>query len=350
MGHTEWTSRVSADSASVGDLLTLEVSGRWPQEGGPAHLAWGLPADTLLLVSRDSARAESDSVWAGADYRLRFLATRSGRFTLPPVALVDAAGDTLSMTETHALVVGGRLAPDEDVQLRPLAEMVSLDRFPVVWMAAAVALLVAAAGTLWWWLRRRRMGEEVAAIPLPPPAVEFAERLEALELRGLPARGEMRVYVQQLSWVLRRYLGRRFEEPAVEATRPEILRWLPRTVLAVKDQRVLADWLARTDAIKFAGVTPLLSETEELTAEARRIVARSEAAFQEHLGEGAPDTLASAADPRTFTRSTGTAGSRGTAGSAPVAGSSGATGRHGAAGTTASSARAARTDQGRGAS
>ena len=56
--------------------------------------------------------------------------------------------------------------------------------------------------------------------------------------RRLPEHGRMREFTQEISWVLRCYLGRRWAQPALEATRPEILRWLPDTSLEVKEQQI----------------------------------------------------------------------------------------------------------------
>lgn len=270
--------RQAADSAGVGDVLILEARVRWPSSAGEANLYWNPPPDTLLLVARDSTLADLPEDWRGADYELRFLATREGVWTIPPAVLVGTEGDTLAVGDTYQLAVGARVPPEE-TQLRPLADMVSLKRFPFAVVAAALGGAGLVLFALWWWSRRLGTGAETSVIPLPPPDEEFEDRLGELLAAKYPERGEMRLFTQELSWVLRRYLGRRWDQPAVEATRPEILRWLPQTDLAVGDQQQLAGWLARTDSIKFAGARPVLAETEELTDQARRIVEESESAY-----------------------------------------------------------------------
>jgi len=277
-GQPRCVTRQAADSAGVGDVLILEAEVRWPASAGAASLVWNPPADTLLLIARDSTLAGLPEDWQGADYELRFLATREGIWTIPPALLIGAEGDTLAAGKPFQLAVGARVPPEE-TQLRPLAEMISLKRFPYLIAAAAIAGLAVILFALWWWSRRKRAEEETSEIPLPPPDEEFEDRLDELLAAGYAQRGEMRLFTQELSWVLRRYLGRRWEQPAVEATRPEILRWLPQTDLAVGDQQQLAGWLARTDSIKFAGARPVLTETEELTTQARRIVEESESTY-----------------------------------------------------------------------
>jgi hypothetical protein len=89
----------------------------------------------------------------------------------------------------------------------------------------------------------------------------------------------MRAFAQELSWILRRYLGRRWEQPALASTRPEIVSWLPGTRLCVRDQGRVAWWLEETDRIKFAGYIPLAADAHGLLEAARAIVARTEEVF-----------------------------------------------------------------------
>jgi LPXTG-motif cell wall-anchored protein len=190
--------------------------------------------------------------------------------------LVSAQGETLALTTAHTVMVGGRISAPDQAKLRPLAPLAGLRGFPVLAVILGVAgLALLAAGLLLW--RRRR--SEALGPPAPPPIrpeVEFRDGLEALLGRRLREEGRMRAFTQELSWILRRYLGRRWQHPALEATRPEILRWLPRTEMSVADQQEVAGWLEATDRIKFAGAVPLLTETDALVDKARHVVSRGQ--------------------------------------------------------------------------
>ncbi len=271
-----WRATATADTVGVGDPVAVRLDARWPDSLRFVHLAWGLPRDTLLVGRADSVEVGAGEGWTARRYDVLLVASRAGRLTIPPAALVAAGGETLALTEARALAVGGRVDPHGEVALRPLAPLVAMRTVP--WLPAALALLLAgAAYAAWRFLRRRgAAGEIAAAAPLPPPATEFHAALEALLATGYAERGQMREFVQELSWVLRRYLGRRWERPALEATRPEILGWLPHTELSVSEQQQLAAWLAETDAIKFAGRVPLLAAAQGLVEGARRLVRRGE--------------------------------------------------------------------------
>jgi hypothetical protein len=273
---TVWSAAREPDSVAVGDGFVLRVDGLWPESSGPAHLAWGASPDSLLLVRRDSSRVSAADGWEARRYALTLIAPRAGRVGIPAAALVSARGETLALASVDPIRVGSRLAGSGERDLRPLAPLLSLRRFPW-WVIGAGLLALLAAAFAWRRWRRRRLDEAAPAEPLLPPAEEFDLAVASLAARRLAEMGEMRAFAQELSWALRRYLGRRWDEPALEATRPEILRWLPRTRYCVRDQGRVASWLEETDRIKFAGAIPTLTRSAELLAEARALVGEAEA-------------------------------------------------------------------------
>jgi hypothetical protein len=274
-----WRAAADRDTLAVGDPLVLTVQGRWPGGTGRPHLRWGVPGDSLLLVAVDSARVGAKAGREGWDYRVRLVAPRPGRVRLPGAALVAATGETLALSKSALVRVGGRLPPGAKADLRPLAPMVSLRRISW-WMIALGGAVLIAAAVVFFLLRRRRAALVAVAEPPPlPPEVEFEEAIVALAARDLPGRGEVRAFAQELSWILRRYLGRRWEQPALASTRPEIVSWLPDTRLCVRDQGRVASWLEETDRIKFAGHRPLPADANGLLEAARAIVARNEELF-----------------------------------------------------------------------
>lgn len=271
-----WRCACEPESAGVGDLIGLRIVGQWPDSLGQTHLRWQASTDTLLLVGSDSTNLSAPEGWTGRRYDLALVVPRAGRFMIPPPALVSALGETLALAEAGEISISGRVDPDPQASLRPLAPMASLRDFP--WRAAALvaALVVSLAAVLFWWYRRTAAIEGAPELPPVPPEVEFREGLARIMRLNLAQQGRMRAFVQELSWVFRRYLGRRWKQPALEATRPEILRWLPGTDFPVRDQQEVAAWLEETDRIKFAGQMPLFAGAESLTKRAEQMVSRSE--------------------------------------------------------------------------
>lgn len=286
----------NGDTLQVGDLIAIELTGQWPDSLATVTIGWSAHPDTLILAAVDSVSVAAAEGWSARRYRLSVLPTREGRVTIPPTYLVSNDEQLLAATEPITVIITSHFDPEAEPELRPLAEMVSLRNIPWLLLAITACVLAALITALIIWRRHRHQ----AAQPLPPPIPpgrEFDESISDLRNRRLPETGQMRDFTQQLSWILRRYLGRRWDQPALEATRPEILRWLPATDLSVSEQQLVTQWLEATDTIKFAGRVPLLVETEELTDQAKQMVARCEAIAAQQQRQREEALLAAGDDP-----------------------------------------------------
>ncbi len=264
--------RLEADSLGVGDPFIVRWQAAWPSSLGSCRLVWDLPPDVAVVLEVDSTGFADGQAKYGISLAKRLIAIRGGELELPPAALVDALGDTLAVSERGRILVGTRLDASAAPEPRGLAPMVPLGHgfWPAAAIGAGALLLIALMVIL--LLRRSREAAEVTETPPPPPLEEFEKALESLLEQRLAEQGLMREYVQRLSWILRRYMGRRWSRPALEATRPEILSWLPEVPIPVSHKAKISSWLEETDAIKFAGRVPLLSEVQRLTEEAREFV------------------------------------------------------------------------------
>ncbi|OGQ26131.1 MAG: hypothetical protein A2138_22900 [Deltaproteobacteria bacterium RBG_16_71_12] len=157
-----------------------------------------------------------------------------------------------------AVADGGPEQPGQ-VSLEPAAGTIAYrvaDQRP--WIAAGalagVALVALAARAA---LRRRRARRPAPAPPPPPPprpAHEVAlERLEALLVAGLLARGETAVFVERLmDEVLRDYLSARFSLVAEARTTRELVAELLSISMAGLDVVLVEELLGDADLVKFA--------------------------------------------------------------------------------------------------
>lgn len=146
------------------------------------------------------------------------------------------------------------------------------------WPAAAVILALL---LLWWLFRRRKQKPARAAAP---PLDVFAramhdfERLDRLSLTDAGERGRAVALAVE---ILRFYLLARNRDAALSLTSPELL------IVTADDDRVPQDrllaLLGEADAIKFARRVVQGGRARDLTAEARAIVERVEAAERARL-------------------------------------------------------------------
>lgn len=133
-----------------------------------------------------------------------------------------------------------------------------------------VAGSVALAVWLLWSVRPRRR----ESVPQSPAASALAdlERLHKL-LQTEPDPGAVERLCTTLTFVVRRYVERRFEFPALKQTTPEFLTSLSdRNVLPESGKEFLARFLNRADLVKFAHAPMTRTELEEWIEQAKVFV------------------------------------------------------------------------------
>ena len=262
---------LARDSITVGDPIPLRLTASAPVG---ATLILPTLADSLesfvVLEADPPVQATKDGrIEVSREARVTLF--RAGPDTLPALALLWARGegDTLvAWSRPVPVQVGSVLQGTIDLaNLKDLKKPVRLER--ALWWVWA--LLAAGTALAAWWLarwyrrRRRQAVSRAASIPAPalPPEIAFEQGLAALRAARLPEQGRVREYYFELSLLFRRYLEDRFDFPAVEETRLEILARASLIAdLAPEDREYLAQWLSEGDLVKFAKPERLLAEAE----------------------------------------------------------------------------------------
>jgi hypothetical protein len=124
-----------------------------------------------------------------------------------------------------------------------------------LWLAISGALVLVGGGALAVVLRRGKLRE---AARIFKPAHEIAyERLDALARQQLIEKGQIKLFYERISDILRHYIEDRFELRAPEQTTEEFLAALAATnVLGADDKGSLAEFLQHCDLVKFAKYRP----------------------------------------------------------------------------------------------
>lgn len=138
---------------------------------------------------------------------------------------------------------------------------------------AAIGLAGLAALAIWRWRRHRAM----ATLRERESAFERAmQRLERLELQGVPDDAAAGPWYVELSDIVRRYIEERLAVRAPELTTEEFLREAGRNAEFSHGHRdLLADFLARCDQVKFAAHRPGAEESRRALDAARRFLAET---------------------------------------------------------------------------
>jgi hypothetical protein len=265
-GPVEWSVAASVDKSEVqvGEDLTLTLVLRHPPEGryiAPPDTAF-TPFDVIGKSEEEVSPVETHLQVHLAAYRL------PGDVEIPALQIqYRNQGEIASLTtDPIPIEIATSLTP-EVTEIHDIKEPVDLTvprDFRLLWW-----LLLALAAAILAYLIYRKLRKEPEGVkapvwipPLPPADVEAEAALQRLAEKDLIRKGELKAFYTELSEVMKRYAGRRFEVPYLERTTSEVLSDLkPRKLLpgAVSELRAI---LEVSDLVKFAKVMPEAAQAE----------------------------------------------------------------------------------------
>jgi hypothetical protein len=265
-GPVEWSVSASADKerVQVGEDLELTIVVRHPPEGRyivPPDTAFS-PFDVIEKVEEVVSPVESRLRIRLAAYRL------PGQVEIPALQIQhQKEGKVESLTtEPIPVEIVTSLTPDvteiHDIK-EPLDLAVPRDLRLLWWLLLALAAAVLAY-LIYRKLRKEPEGVKAPAWipPLPPADVEAEAALRRLREKDLIRKGELKAFYTELSDVMKRYAGRRFEVPYLERTTSEVLSDLKPRKLAAETVSDLRAILEISDLVKFAKLMPEAAEAE----------------------------------------------------------------------------------------
>lgn len=272
-GPVEWSVSAVADveEVQVGDDLRLSLTVRHPPGGDfvPPVMVDFAPFEVI-----DSTTEELSPIETLLHYRLA--AYRLPEDLEVPALTVRYRNETGAVAEIQTLPVPVRLVtsltPDvteiHDIK-GPAALAVPRDWSLLFWLL--VALLAAVLAYI-IYRRFQREPEDVRSAParlLPAPDVEADAALRTLWEKGLVEKGEYEPFYTELTEIMKRYAGRRFEVPYLERTTAEILIDLrPKEAAA----SALAPILNVSDLVKFAKQVPEAKLARDSYTQARELI------------------------------------------------------------------------------
>jgi hypothetical protein len=217
-------------------------------------------------------------VWRG-----QIAAYRTGELELPPITVrVQAPGAEPIVVATEPLVVSVQSVlaegePDADIADLKSPVSVEPDYGPLVAGALLLLVLLAVASLLWW--AQRHFAARLAAVPapvdpfrrLPPHEWVYAELQKLLE-RRLAEQGRIEEFFDDLSRIVKRYLGGRYRVELMERTTGELSGDLARAGAPQAVIPVVVELLVGCDRVKFARELPPPEACREAIEQAYRVV------------------------------------------------------------------------------
>lgn len=251
--------------------FTADFSGVWVEaQVNTAAVGLGETFRLALTAGARNAAVQlpgANQIWSGCrllhyeeedvSRRHEGYTARQGRYTLaaftlervevPPLSARFSWPDGTTLTaQSRPLVIKvGSLNPREGFELREARPPRPPGPF---WLY--LTLVPVTAGAIWLVWRRPARGRR--AKRLPPPHLEAFQALDVLGKSRVVAEERVDQYFIQLSRVLRRYVWRHYNMPALELPRREIMHALSARRVPVRARRLLNSLLLRADLVKFA--------------------------------------------------------------------------------------------------
>lgn len=271
--------RAERTEARLGEPFGYEIDVRHP-----ADEVYTLPGDLDAPPFRGTARG-CRRTEAGLEARttctLSLALFALGAHDVPEVHLAvrTAAGEAILAVPGPRITGAGIIdpaAPPETLALRDLAPPVPLLVPSLRLLLWAGAILAAVALAVLLVRARRARARSGAGAPSPePPAVRLQRRLDALEAKGLPARGLGREHVFELSEIVREWVGAVAGLNALELTTAELVERLRHAPDPRLDVEALRRFGEQADLVKYARAPAGPADCAAATAFARGLARAS---------------------------------------------------------------------------
>ncbi len=225
--------------------------------------------DEFILLNRDDEPGKllpEGNILRHSTFRLEPL--KPGTLTIPELTFTFTGPDQKSyeqLSEPIKITATDILdAQEPDLNLAPIKDVVALpDNRPLYYGLSGVALLAVIITALILWHKRQQRIREQNRVFRPAHELAYA-RLKLLADEDLPSRGEIKLFYQKLSDILRFYIEHRFALRAPERTTEEFLDELRNSNrLSTENRQALEDFLRQCDLVKFAKHQPARPEIEQ---------------------------------------------------------------------------------------
>jgi hypothetical protein len=146
---------------------------------------------------------------------------------------------------------------------------------PVTAIILLTLLILLGLGGIFSYFYRRSKANRIKAVIAATPLTEDQEALRSLEIidaKNLVSERKFKLLYHSVSDVLKKYLARRYQIDAEEATTRELLEELMRTEMEKTTQIQFKEMFVLLDVVKFTDQAPITQDAQRLTQDARKLV------------------------------------------------------------------------------
>lgn len=232
------------------------------------------------VVPKENRLEQSQWRDEGSQYvaDLTLIAFDADTLRLPTLG-IQLQGGGKALSNPLEVIVLPTPAPDD---LNDMAEIKDIrreskwwtDYWP--WAAGALGVLLLL-GALFWLAARadKRKRAAVSRSIEAPPHERALRRLEVLTTKRLWQQGQIKEYYAELTHILREYLEKRYQVPALESTSEQLTIQLAQTDFPDGQLATLRELLIQADLAKFAKAEPPMDFHHQAWQEVRQVVAQT---------------------------------------------------------------------------
>ncbi|MBC8461008.1 MAG: hypothetical protein H8D67_23725 [Deltaproteobacteria bacterium] len=207
----------------------------------------------------------------------------SGLFEIPPITFGLESATWSDSLKTHPQYLAVLTVP-VDTAIRDIKQPIHvpvgfIEVFP--WVLVGLGVLIIVAGII-YYIRQRKLNKPVFKVVKPeePAHVLALRELDKLKMEKLWQKNDYKQYYTRLTEIIRIYLEKRYQIPAMEETSHEILEDWKQHRGAIPDlYDHLRQLLNLADLVKFAKEKPLPSDNEVNLDNAYEFVMRTKPAI-----------------------------------------------------------------------
>ncbi len=228
------------------------------------------------VLPKENILEQTDWSMNGQSYTqdLKVVFFDADTLSLPPLN-IELANKAIATTNSLQIIVLPTPSPDDLVDMTGIKD---IHREPTIWLdylpwalaIAGLALLVIVAS---WLIGRAQKKRGIASriVELPPHEMAL-KKLDVLKQKQLWQKGQVKAYCAEITYIVREYLEKRYQIPALESTSEEIVQHLKTTDFPDALFVDLQNILNQADLVKFARLIPSDHFHEDAFQFARKLV------------------------------------------------------------------------------
>lgn len=275
------SAKIDATKITVGDQARLFIEAQYNQMH--EKLQWAVLPDTfnhLEIVEKGKIDTVKQGDVITLKQRLLVTGFDSGAYTIPSFlfSVIPNSGSSYTL-QTDSFMLSVSTVPVDTTKgyygIKGIMAVKSSWRDYIWFFVGAAVFIILIIFVVQYFLRNRKaaMPEIKPSAPAESLHDRYMRLLGALDQKQLWQQNQVKEYYVQLTDLVRDYIEKRFQTPAMELTTDELLDKVNRRSDMQPYYRILATILRTGDLAKFAKAQPLQHEHIETMESAKQFIA-----------------------------------------------------------------------------